>query len=199
MIYAILNGANNSAMAILKIAPNAVALEKTIDWGSDGLNVSDLVAKDDKLFAVCRKTDSDAAVIAFFTGNETHTVISVDVKNHFPNTSAIVEPMNGDTLLLKNQRGFMKFNTATLIPDVSSNVMNDRSRYTADAVYDPEERKYYVAHNTAAGNSQGSVFSANYVLEKNFTGLGTTPAFLRFVPALSDNDRPEITTPIEEA
>jgi hypothetical protein len=198
-IYAVLNGADNSAMAIVNLALNTVALEKTIDWGSDGLNVSDLAAKGDKLFAVRRKTDTtSAAVIIFSTTDETRTVAgNLNVEYLFPHSSALIEPVTGDTLLLKNRRGFTKFDTATLTLETST-TMNDRNRYSAGAVYDPEERKYYVAHNTADGNSQGSVYSTNFVQEKTFSGLGTDPAILRFAPALADNDRPGIKAAISD-
>jgi hypothetical protein len=199
-VYAVLNGADYSAMAIVSLGLNTVELEKVIDWGIDAINVSDLTAKDDKLFAVSRKAGSvSAAVIAFHTGDETRTVIPIDnVDIQFPNTSAIIEPMNGDTLLLKSSRGFRKFDTAALTLK-DGGFMNDRDRYSAGTVYDPEERKYYVAHNTSAtAGSQGSVYSDDYVSERKFAGLGTDPAILLLAPALSDNDRPEIKATLSD-
>jgi hypothetical protein len=199
-VYALLNGADNSTMAVVSAGTNAVALAKTLDWGRDGLNVTDLVAKGNQLFAVRKKSDAaSAAVISFLPADETRTVTeSLDVEYQPFNTSAIIEPVNGDVLVLKNRRGFTEFNTATLTLG-SSTFMRDNARYAAGAVYDPVDGKFYVAHTGASG-SKGTVFAANdYSFESNFEGLGHVPACLRFAPELSVNDRPDVNTPLSAA
>lgn len=76
--------------------------------------------------------------------------------------------------------------------------MRDNSRYPAGTAYDPEMKQYYAAHAGASG-SRGAVFSSAFGFVKNFDGLGVAPAILRFCPALSDNERPEVKTAIANA
>ncbi|MDR2041313.1 MAG: T9SS type A sorting domain-containing protein [Tannerella sp.] len=198
-IYALINSADHSSLAVVNAGLNAVSIEKTIDWGSDGLNVTDLIGKGDTLFAVRPQSDAaPAAVITFRLADETRTVTGTpNVEYQAFNTSALIEPMAGNLLLLKNKRGFTEFNTLTLTPK-DATTMNDRERMAAGAACDPLEGKYYVAHIGNA-SSVGTIFSANYDKESSFDGLGSNPRILRFLPALTENDRPALKTPISSA
>jgi hypothetical protein len=195
-IYVTLNSAGTSGLAILNAGLNTVTLEKTIDWGTEGLNVSDLLAKGDMLYAV-RKNSSTApsAIIRFHTGDETHTVTEIpSVECQSVNTSAVFEPLTGDTILLKNKRGFTPFDTRTMTLGAAT-YMRDNARYPSGTAYDPEQKQYYIAY-LGASDSRGAVFSSALGIVKNFDELGAAPAILRFCPALSGNERPEMNAAI---
>jgi hypothetical protein len=197
-LYIVLNNGDQSSLAIVTTGLNGIALAKTLDWGSDGRNVSDLLTKGDRLLAIRPKSaTTTAAVLVFSPKDESRTLVETPGVEAAANTSAVVEPMAGDTLLLRNGRGLTVFNTATLTLGTST-VMRDPSLALAAAVYDPSERQFYVAY-TGETDSRGAVFSENYAKVGDFDVTGSAPRPMRFCPALTENDRPEIKTALQEA
>ncbi|MFT3738927.1 MAG: hypothetical protein QM786_09220 [Breznakibacter sp.] len=195
-VYAVTSGATVSALVVLEAGLGTVSLAGTTDWGTDGLTVTDLVPYNGTLYAVRKGGDGIVpAVISVKTTDGARTVTEI-AGVEFPsgNITAMVEPMAGSTLLLKNKRGFTPFDTGTLTLSAST-YMRDNTRYATGGTYDPDTKQYYVSHTGSSGN-RGSVFSSAYALEANFTGLGDNPAILRVCPKLAENERPEATTAI---
>ncbi len=188
--YVLINGGfmgTTSSVAIIDL--KALVLEKEVNIQQKGLEVMSLIVKDDKIYG--GKSGSELAVLIYDIINESSELIIYGDSQY--DSSPLLKPMTGDTLLVKKESGFVLFNTNTntAADEIVMPAPAENAGFVANgAAYDSEEQHYYVAYSVWGSKGVGLIYNSDFEAVGRFDSVGHSPEVIRISSPLPQNFSP---------
>lgn len=171
-------------------------LSREVSLNQKGLDVTTLVAKDDKVYGIRPydpATEAPASILEFNTTNNTSKVVETDgIQAFFEGVPVAMKQAIGDSILLANYNGFSIYDTEK--SEILDGIyMTGSNVYPTEAVYDSINNYFYVTYaNEDASTYQGSAYYGKSMSKvEDIFNLGKTPANLTLQPELGDNEAPK--------
>lgn len=102
-----------------------------------------------------------------------------------------IKPMTGDSILLSNYKGFSIYDTGKR-EILDGTFMEGQRIYPTEAIRDTASGNYYVAYaDQNVAYYQGAIYDKNFNKQKDIYDLGKTPANLRMMDDVADNEAPK--------
>ncbi len=192
--YVLVNGGyagTTSSMAIIDLT--TLTLTEEVALGKAGLNVSQLLPKDNLIYAIRRDNYSvQSAVLAFNTKTNTFTETATNLPSSFLSAPAAIDPMTGDSILLATETAFVTYNTRTGVTATESLMATPATGLSPmGSTRDAGTGLYYVAYGAWSGAGEGRIYNADFSVAGSFTGVGASPEAMAMGDELERNNAPQ--------
>ncbi len=198
--YVMINGGYNgtsSTMAIIDLT--TLTLNREVDLGTDGLGVSQMIVKDDKIYCMRLAgyvVSYNPSVVVYDISSGTTTVKEYTAGISYDSSPLAIEPNTNDTIYVKKGYGFAAFNTSTnefgdnILMSIPSYYTQDADHIARGSAYDEETGNYYIAYGYWSGDGVGQIYNSSYDSIGSFDGVGASPEALKISDATDNNEKP---------